>query len=183
MQPGFTLYYLLLLQFLKSITQNYTCILNRKRTILYSGGNNLTTSDSQFVKNVKSTFLLSLTMKRNIAIDKTDPCYWIWNLNCCASDNVFQYLATKLLHLYYQHAWTWAWVNLELAQIILALFVFVFVSVFFYLLLEILFVGMFFCGAVFCSKERRSHSNHPPSQDQYIPRPRGLKSRFFHSLF
>ena len=72
MQPGFTLYYLLLLQFLKSITQNYTCILNRKRTILYSGGNNLTTSDSQFVKNVKSTFLLSLTMKRNIAIDTTD---------------------------------------------------------------------------------------------------------------
>ena len=72
MQPGFTLYYLLLQQFLKSITQNYTCILNRKRTILYSGGNNLTTSDSQFVKNVKSTFLLSLTMKRNIAIDTTD---------------------------------------------------------------------------------------------------------------
>ena len=71
MQPGFTLYYLLLLQFLKIITQNYTCILNRKRTILYSGGNNLTTSDSQFVKNVKSTFLLSLTMKRNIAIDTT----------------------------------------------------------------------------------------------------------------
>ena len=37
------------------------------------------------------------------------------------------------------------------------------------------FSGWFF-GEVLCSMERRSHSNHPPSQVQYIPQPTRLKS-------
>ena len=51
----------------------------------------------------------------------------------------------------------------------------VFICLYFYIALKILSLGWFF-GEVLCSMERRSHSNHPPSQVQYIPQPTRLKS-------
>ena len=51
----------------------------------------------------------------------------------------------------------------------------VFIFLYFYIALKILSLGWFF-GEVLCSMERRSHSNHPPSQVQYIPQPTRLKS-------
>ena len=51
----------------------------------------------------------------------------------------------------------------------------VFICLYFYIAMKILSLGCFF-GEVLCSMERRSHSNHPPSQVQYIPQPTRLKS-------